>query len=106
MLKSWVFSSLCPKPNVSVQGFILGTKVGKIDFVHGIILVHHFRTGILDRFYGFSLKNPKNNCLFHNHESSKNRFPSLYSKNSMNSGLISVAEHYYQFTHESLPTAV
>jgi len=37
----------------------LGTKVGKIDFVHGIILVHHFRTGILDRFYGFSLKNPK-----------------------------------------------
>jgi len=50
---------LCPKPNVSVQGFLLGTKVGKIDFVHGIILVHHFRTGILDRFYGFSLKNPK-----------------------------------------------
>jgi len=27
-----------------------------MDFVHGIILVHQFRTGILERFYGFCFK--------------------------------------------------
>jgi len=39
------------KTNGSVQRFLWCTKVGKMDFVHGIILVHEFRTGILKRFY-------------------------------------------------------
>ena len=76
-----------------------------MNFVHGIILVHQFRTGILERFYGFYLKNPKNNCLFHNHDHTKNRFPSLCSKNGMNVGVMRVAGHYYQSTNESLRLA-
>ncbi len=65
------------------MGFLWCTKIGKIDFVQGINLVHQFRTGIL-------FQNPKINSLFHKHDHTKNRFPRLYSKNGMNVGFISV----------------
>ena len=41
------------------------------------------------------LKNPKNNCLFHKQDYTKNRFSNLYSQNSMNVGAMGVAGHYY-----------
>ena len=76
-----------------------------MDFVHGFILVHQFRTGIFGCFYEFPPQNPKLNCVFDNHDNTKNRFSRLCSKNGMNAGMISVAGHYYQFTHESLRSA-
>jgi len=53
---SFLLRNLCPKPFGSVQGGLWCTKVGKMYFVHSLILVHQFRTGILERFYGFCLK--------------------------------------------------
>ena len=74
-------------------------------FVHGFILVHQFRTGIFGCFYESPPQNPKLNCVFDNHDNTKNRFSRLYSKNGMNAGTIRVADHYYRTTHESLPSA-
>ena len=51
-----------------------------MDFVHGIILVHQFRTDILERYLWILFQNPKNNSLFHKHDNTKNRFPRLCSK--------------------------
>lgn len=59
-----------------------------MDFVHGFILVHQFRTGIFGCFYEFPPQNPKLNCVFDNHDNTKNRFPRLCSKNGMNVGLM------------------
>jgi hypothetical protein len=77
-----------------------------MNFVHGFILVHQFRKGIL----GVSMnspppQNPKLNCVLDNHDNTKNRFSRLCSKNGMNAGMIHVAGHYYPFTNDSLRSA-
>lgn len=74
-------------------------------FVHSFILVHQFRTGIFGCFDEFPPQNPKLNCVFDNPDNTKNRFSRLCSKNGMNAGMIRVAGHYYQSTHESLRSA-
>ena len=75
-------------------------------FVHGIVLVHQFRTGIFGTFLWLLSQNPKNNCIFHNHDHTKNRFLRQCSKNGMNVGVMRVVDHYYQSTNESLRLAI
>jgi hypothetical protein len=83
------------KGSVPYRGFLWCTKVGKMYFVHGFILVHQFRTGIFGCFYEFPPQNPKLNCVFDNHDNTKNRFSRLCIKNGMNAGTIRVTSHYY-----------
>ena len=60
----------------------------------------YFSTSVSYRYFGAILwllsQNPKNNCLFHNHDNTKNRFPRLCSEKGMNVGVMRATGHYYQ----------